>query len=88
MGRNLIVAQSGGPSAAINATLAGVIAAAQEAGFENFSLCSDFETAVRVADREARPGQNVLLSPASSSFDEFSGYEERGDAFARIVSGS
>lgn len=32
MGRNLIVAQSGGPSAAINATLAGVIAAAQEAG--------------------------------------------------------
>lgn len=32
MGKNLIVAQSGGPSAAINATLAGVIAAAQEAG--------------------------------------------------------
>ena len=65
-----------------------LLAAAQEEGFENFSLCSDFETAVRVADREARPGQNVLLSPASSSFDEFSGYEERGDAFARIVSGS
>ena len=65
-----------------------LLAAAQEAGFENFSLCSDFETAVRVADREARPGQNVLLSPASSSFDEFSGREERGDAFARIVSGS
>ena len=31
MGKNLLVAQSGGPSAAINATLAGVIAAAREA---------------------------------------------------------
>lgn len=31
MGKNLIVAQSGGPSAAINATLAGVIAAAKAA---------------------------------------------------------
>lgn len=30
MGKNLLVAQSGGPSAAINATLAGVIAAARE----------------------------------------------------------
>ncbi len=65
-----------------------LLSAAQEAGFGSFSLCTDFETAVRVADRAARPGQNVLLSPASSSFDEFSGYEERGDAFARIVSGS
>ena len=42
--------------------------------------------AVRLADHIAIAGQNVLLSPASSSFDEFSGYEERGDAFARLVS--
>ena len=33
MHRNLVVAQSGGPSAAINATLAGVIAAAKESPF-------------------------------------------------------
>lgn len=32
MAKNLVVAQSGGPSVAINATLAGVIAAAKEAG--------------------------------------------------------
>lgn len=64
-----------------------LLSAAQEAGFTDFSLCPDFETAVHIAERAAKPGQNVLLSPASSSFDEFSGYEERGDAFARIVSG-
>jgi hypothetical protein len=27
----------------------------------------------------------VLLSPASSSFDEFGGYEERGDRFVSLV---
>ena len=40
-----------------------LLAAAQEAGFENFSLCSDFETAVRVADREARPGTECAPEP-------------------------
>ncbi len=64
-----------------------LLAAAQEAGYTSFSLCTDFEMAVKLADHAAKPGQNVLLSPASSSFDEFSGYEERGDAFARMVSG-
>ena len=63
-----------------------LLSAAQEAGFTDYSLCPDFEMAVRLADHIAIAGQNVLLSPASSSFDEFSGYEERGDAFARLVS--
>ena len=62
-----------------------LLAAAEEAGYNSFSLCSDFEMAVKIADHVAHAGQNVLLSPASSSFDEFSGYEERGDAFARLV---
>ena len=34
---------------------------------------------------KAERGQTVLLSPASASFDEFVGYEERGDKFAEIV---
>ena len=34
---------------------------------------------------KAETGQTVLLSPASASFDEFVGYEERGDKFAEIV---
>lgn len=33
----------------------------------------------------ARPGQTVLLSPACSSFDEFSGFEERGRYFKNLV---
>lgn len=33
----------------------------------------------------AQPGQTVLLSPACSSFDEFSGFEERGRVFKRLV---
>jgi hypothetical protein len=40
---------------------------------------------VRVACLLAEEGQSVLLSPASSSFDEFGGYEERGDRFAYLV---
>ncbi len=62
-----------------------LLAAAQEAGFADISLCADFDMAVKIADSVAHAGQNVLLSPASSSFDQFSGYEERGDRFAELV---
>ncbi|MGN0817897.1 MAG: UDP-N-acetylmuramoyl-L-alanine--D-glutamate ligase, partial [Candidatus Coproplasma sp.] len=60
---------------------------AVRAGFMSFSLCSDFRTAVSLSRLIAREGQCVLLSPASSSFDEFSGYEERGEAFIKMVEG-
>ncbi len=59
--------------------------AAIKAGFVGFSMCSEFKTAVKVAQFTAKPGQCVLLSPASSSFDSFLNYEERGDAFREIV---
>ena len=61
--------------------------AAVRAGEPRITLVPKFDLAVRVAAMTARPGQAVLLSPASSSFDEFSGYEERGDRFASIVRG-
>nr|WP_155932378.1 UDP-N-acetylmuramoyl-L-alanine--D-glutamate ligase [Pseudodesulfovibrio alkaliphilus] len=35
----------------------------------------------------ARPGETVLLSPATSSFDQYKGYGERGDDFKRVVEG-
>ncbi len=58
---------------------------ARETGFEPISLCTGFDFAVRVAMMKAERGQTVLLSPASASFDEFAGYEERGDRFVEIV---
>jgi UDP-N-acetylmuramoylalanine--D-glutamate ligase len=45
----------------------------------------DLETAVAHAARLAEPGDVVLLSPASASFDQFANFEERGDAFRRLV---
>ena len=61
--------------------------AAIKSGFTCFALCAEFETAFRLARFIAKSGQNVLLSPASSSFDSFSNYEERGDAFKKLVEG-
>lgn len=63
----------------------GMLNAAIKADYVSVSLCSDFATAVKLARFIAKPGQNVLLSPASSSFDSFSNYEERGDAFKKMV---
>ena len=41
--------------------------------------------ALDVAVGLAQPGDTVLLSPACSSFDEFSGFEERGRVFKGLV---
>lgn len=49
------------------------------------TLCDGFSIAVKIASMIAKAGQCVLLSPASSSFDEFTGYEARGDAFEKLV---
>jgi UDP-N-acetylmuramoylalanine--D-glutamate ligase len=41
--------------------------------------------AVRIATELARPGQSVVFSPGTSSFDMFSGYAERGNVFRDAV---
>ena len=46
---------------------------------------ADFRQAVLTASEEAKPGETVLLSPASASFDAFKNFEERGNVFKQIV---
>ena len=44
-----------------------------------------FDGAVEFARRSAREGDNVLLSPASASFDAFKNFAHRGQTFKKIV---
>lgn len=62
-----------------------MLAAADRAGFFDITVCADFDFAVRIAAMMANDGDQVLLSPACASFDVFSGFEERGERFNRIV---
>ena len=68
---------------------AGVIRAATE-GAENYAgltilEAEDYRQAVAMADSAAREGDVVLLSPASTSFDRFANFMERGRVFKAIV---
>jgi UDP-N-acetylmuramoylalanine--D-glutamate ligase len=70
----------GEASAAFASTLDGQVAATE---------CGTLDRAVAAAHAQAqadhRPGAVVLLSPACASFDQFANFEQRGDAFRRLV---
>lgn len=59
-------------------------AALEKAGMDA-ALVADLKTAVQQAYSMAKNGDCVLLAPAAASFDMFSSYEQRGDAFIQIV---
>ena len=47
--------------------------------------CGDFESAVRAAAAAARPGDVVLMSPASAAFDQFKNFMVRGNYFKKLI---
>ena len=51
----------------------------------SIAVADSFKDAVTAAIKTARRGDSVLLSPASTSFDSFSGYGERGLCFSDLV---
>jgi len=61
------------------------LAAALDAAGRAYSRDGDLAHALAHAHADAQPGDIVLLSPAAASFDQFSDFEERGDAFRLLV---
>jgi UDP-N-acetylmuramoylalanine--D-glutamate ligase len=54
-------------------------------GVVPYGMAEDLDDAVDQAFSWASPGDVVLLAPACSSFDMFSHYQQRGEAFRRAV---
>lgn len=52
---------------------------------ERIFLAEHLEDAVALAKQKARMGHSCLLSPAAASYGIFKNFEERGEAFARLV---
>ncbi len=47
--------------------------------------CESYDEVVKTAYKKATSGDVVLLSPASTSFDMFANFEERGNLFKKLV---
>jgi UDP-N-acetylmuramoylalanine--D-glutamate ligase len=61
------------------------LAAALDAAGRTYVQAGDLAAAVARAASDATPGDVVLLSPASASYDQFENFEQRGDTFRRLV---
>jgi UDP-N-acetylmuramoylalanine--D-glutamate ligase len=49
--------------------------------------CTTYPQVVETAHAIAKPGDIVILSPASTSFDMFNNFEERGKLYKQLVMG-
>lgn len=52
---------------------------------KNIYLVNTMEEAVKLAYDKGQEGDNVLLSPASASWDQYKNFEERGNDFKKFV---
>ncbi len=72
----------------IGATSEAIYGALKKTGRENeveTIFVKSYEEAVNTAKDKAKSGDVVLLSPASTSFDMFRNFEERGNLFKKLV---
>lgn len=51
----------------------------------NIYMCENLEQTVNLAKKNAKPGNVVLFSPASASFDMFKNFADRGNQFKKLV---
>ena len=51
----------------------------------SLQLFDDFEKTIFTAFKDSKKGDNIILSPACTSFDMFKNFEDRGNAFKKIV---
>ncbi len=58
---------------------------AKKAGIETIILTENVETAVPLAYEHSEAGDNILLSPANASWDQYPSFEVRGDKFMQAV---
>ena len=56
-----------------------------EIGKPEIQDCGDFDHAFYAAVAAAKPGDTVLMSPASAAFDQFKNFMVRGDHFKKLV---
>ncbi len=80
-----MAAHSGGVTAvlAIGATAPAIADAF--AGVGRVEIVADLDAAVARAGALAEAGDTVLLSPGCASFDQYNGFEERGEHFRTLV---
>jgi len=60
---------------------------AAQLGDAPHALCDTLAAALTAATADAEPGDVILLAPACASFDQFSSFEARGEAFREAVNG-
>ncbi|GAA2899796.1 UDP-N-acetylmuramoyl-L-alanine--D-glutamate ligase [Enterococcus pseudoavium] len=59
--------------------------AAERAGIQKIIMTTNVETAVPLAYEQSEAGDNILLSPANASWDQYPNFEIRGDKFMLAV---
>lgn len=52
---------------------------------QKYVLQKIYGEAVKLANKKAKQGEIVLLSPASASFDAFKNFADRGNKFKEFV---